>query len=305
MGPRSVDAIQEERVTERTRETYRVHAARFTRWALEMELHPATAEDWDDLLVEYKHSHEKLTRSEFAYTTAAVEFFFPRLRGELRWTHSLLSGWTIHHATKHTVPLGKGPAKLIAIHWGSAGEPRAAVGVVLQACTGLRPMELLKLKPEDIVMPEEMGGTLENTPMIIALGLKTGTKVKRAQTVRVTQANADVVEAVRRVRAATPLGHLMFPMSNSTYRLRLQEIEKVFDMKVGWTPHSPRAGFASDARVAGWAFEEIREAGRWQADSSLRTYLDVVSAASTVVALRARGLGDALAWAHGHWLSYV
>ena len=39
----------------------------------------------------------------------------------------------------------------------------------------------------------------------------------------------------------------------------------------------PRAGFASDAVLANRPFVEIREGGRWQSDTSLRGYLDVVA----------------------------
>jgi hypothetical protein len=46
---------------------------------------------------------------------------------------------------------------------------------------------------------------------------------------------------------------------------------------MGWTPHSPRAGRASDMMMMGLPFLRIREAGRWQSDSSLRRYLDVMA----------------------------
>ena len=72
-------------------------------------------------------------------------------------------------------------------------------------------------------------------------------------------------------------------------------------MTVGWTPHSARAGFASEAIARGTPFNEVREQGRWRADSSLRTYIDIVSAAQISVDLRARGYVDAQIYALKHF----
>ena len=44
------------------------------------------------------------------------------------------------------------------------------------------------------------------------------------------------------------------------------------------TAHGPRAGWATRKRLEGTSFEELREAGRWESDKSLRIYLDVVTA---------------------------
>ena len=47
-----------------------------------------------------------------------------------------------------------------------------------------------------------------------------------------------------------------------------------------FTPHSGRAGFATDALLAGRDFTSIREDGRWLSDASLRVYLDAVAMCS-------------------------
>ena len=78
----------------------------------------------------------------------------------------------------------------------------------------------------------------------------------------------------------------------------------ILGRNVGWTPHSPRAGFASESRALGFSFLEVREIGRWVADKSLRTYIDVVSAGSIAVNLQSQGLRPALAFAEEHWLEY-
>ena len=51
-------------------------------------------------------------------------------------------------------------------------------------------------------------------------------------------------------------------------------------------------------------FREIMEAGRWQAENSLRIYLDILGAADISVKLQARGLGPVLRWAAAGWALY-
>ena len=73
---------------------------------------------------------------------------------------------------------------------------------------------------------------------------------------------------------------------------------------MGWTPHSPRIAFASELVAAGVRFTEVRERGRYIADSSLRTYIDVASAAGISAALRLSGLAEAIALARGSFLDF-
>eukprot|EP00972_Heterocapsa_arctica_P009812 1444059-Heterocapsa_arctica.AAC.1 len=58
--------------------------------------------------------------------------------------------------------------------------------------------------------------------------------------------------------------------SYENYRRLLHKVEEKLGISVGWTPHSPRAGFASESSAEGCPFVEVRERGRWLADSSLR-----------------------------------
>ena len=46
---------------------------------------------------------------------------------------------------------------------------------------------------------------------------------------------------------------------------------------IGWPPHSPRAGYVSDAAISGRPFIETREQGRWVSERSLRMYMDVMA----------------------------
>ena len=75
-------------------------------------------------------------------------------------------------------------------------------------------------------------------------------------------------------------------------------------MEAGWTPRSPRAGFASDGAAEGTCFAELREKGRWVADSSLRVYIDVVAASKVGAALKLAGLEPAIVFAQARFLDY-
>ena len=304
-GPRFIEPHQTSKISEKSMVRYREALQEFTTWALDHSYYPETQEEYDDLLAEFCHEHPDLTRSKFGNTVAGVEFFFPRVRGKLCWAHAILSGWDAGRSIRHTVPLGKGLARLLACHFCAWGHSRIAIALVLQSCTGLRPSELLKLLSDDLLFPEEEGYTLDERPLRLSLGTKKGTKSKRAQFVLVDKTQRRLALVLRALKRLTPPGLLLFPISYSSYRLLIKAGEEALGLAAGFTPHSPRAGFASDSRAEGWSFEEIRETGRWVSDSSLRIYLDIVGSSGIGVSVRAAGLSPALEWARNNWVRYL
>ena len=167
------------------------------------------------------------------------------------------------------------------------------------------PNELLRLRPEDSLFPEEEGASLQNMPLLSGFGVRGGTKVKRFQFVRLDKRCWRFVRVLCVLQLSTLEGLLVFPESYSTFRLLLRRVEAQLGLSVGWTPHSGRAGYASDSRAEGVPFEEVREQGRWQSDSSLRRYLDIVGASSIGVSLRAAGLAKALEVLSTRWTEWV
>ena len=132
-----------------------------------------------------------------------------------------------------------------------------------------------------------------------------GTRVRRAYLVLVDKNQRRLALVLRALKRLTPPGLLLFPISYSSYRLLIKAGEEALGLAAGFTPHSPRAGFASDSRAEGWSFEEIRETGRWVSDSSLRIYLDIVGSSGIGVSVRAAGLSPALEWARNNWVRYL
>ena len=163
---------------------------------------------------------------------------------------------------------------------------------------------MLGLRPEHLSFPHQRGSCLSSAPLIIALGTKHGTKSKRPQTVMLTSREEDLVKVLWIAVAATPPGHPLFPYSLPRYRALLKQAERALGVDAGWGPHSPRAGWATDARAEGISFTEIREGGRWVSDSSLRIYLDVVGANNVLLQLQQVGLSEQLRWASRHWVHY-
>ena len=226
------------------------------------------------------------------------------MKGRFSWSHAVLSGWGVQLPTKHTVPMTSFPAALICVHFSSLGYARLGGGQVLQQRLGLRPGEVTTLVPEDICFPEEVTG-IPNGMIIIGVGMRKGTKLKRPQAAYLDPSkNGDVAELLRRFKRSTPPGHRLVPHSLDCWRRMLKEVESRLNLTVGWTPHSGRAGFASEMKALGMPFLEIREAGRWTMDASLRVYIDTISAVSITTMLQHKGLVPALQWARACWLNF-
>ena len=77
--------------------------------------------------------------------------------------------------------MGSGPAHLMAAHFASLGNWRLGFGVILQQSRGMRPGELLGIRPEDITLPDESLSLSKDPYAVITLGARVGTKCKRAQ----------------------------------------------------------------------------------------------------------------------------
>ena len=65
-GARFVGAHQAAKVQAKTLERYRQALLPFTTWAVEQQFDFVSAEEWDDLLVEYVHTHVAVTRAKFS-----------------------------------------------------------------------------------------------------------------------------------------------------------------------------------------------------------------------------------------------
>ena len=180
-GPRYLDPHQASRIQKGSSQRYRIAVAPFLSWLIYQRLTPQLAAEFDDLVVGYKNALP-ITKSAFEGLVAGLEHCLPHFRGHLPWAHAVLNSWSAAHQTAHTVPMCSGPACLIAAHLSADGHGRLAAGVVIQGALGLRPAELLGITGGDVALPEN--ASFSNPSFAtIGLGVREGTKAKRAQCV--------------------------------------------------------------------------------------------------------------------------
>jgi hypothetical protein len=147
--------------------------------------------------------------------------------------------------------------------------------LILQQLQCLRPSEALGLVGSALVSPEDYPLAGGSGLLLLAPGGKT--KSGRPQTSMVTDPLA--LKLLRWFRRSVlPSDRLSSIRTLAQLSRWLKLATGAFNLQhIGWTPHSPRAGRASDMMMMGLSFLRIREAGRWQSDSSLRRYLDVMA----------------------------
>lgn len=301
-GPRRLDVHQSSKILPATHGRYRAAVAKFTVWLAIHGYRPDLPEEYDDLLVEWKVD-TNCSKADFEGCLAGCEHALPRLKGNLVWARACLAGWSVTYKTRHTVPLCRGPCHFMACHIAALTHAKLAGGMLIQQDLGLRPSEMLGLQANDISLPEQQTGASGRARAIIGLGMRSGTKAGREQAVVLRD---PVLLGLLRwlVATADETGRLV-PYSYENYRRILAKAEAAAGLSVGWTPHSPRAGYASDGVAQGKSFVDLREGGRWVCDASLRTYIDVVAAASIATSLKLKSLEPAVVYAVAHILDYL
>ena len=155
-GPEGSTWLDEDaaaRVQAVTLDRYRLAAQKFCSWCTSSGHIPLDVQDWDDFMLIYK-SEAQLSRAAFTYLVAAVEFYHSRFKGSLSRCHASLDRMGISNATKHTLPLLSSHACLFCSHFACLGYARLGGGLVFQQRRGLRPGEMLSLRPEDLAFSE-------------------------------------------------------------------------------------------------------------------------------------------------------
>ena len=301
--PLAIDPQHSGKVKEVTLKIYRKAASQLCTWLIKHDLSPATSEEWDDLIVEWKHLASP-SKTEFCNALAAVEFFFVSYRGKLSWAHQVKAGWEIQHVPQHTIPMLSSVAKLYAIHFSCRSSPRLGVGLLFQQCKGLRPSEMLGVIANDVSDSHELnavGGPI----LVVALGVRSNTKAKRPQSVCLRRSeHRELYDVLNIFLKHTDAEDRLFPFTLEQYNRMLKLVTEKLGHKINYTPHSGRAGYASEARIAGKPYQETKEEGRWLSDASFRTYIDVVGAAAISQTLALKGLQPTIATAVQRWPLY-
>ena len=292
-GPRVADSQQLEKVLQSTHQRYRAALNPFINFLQERGFSPVHAGEFDDLAVECKN-FSRFKKSQFENLVAAIELVVPPFKGELKWCHAVLRGWQTGYVPKHTTPMSQVPCLLFAAHFAADGHQLLGVALLAQKKLGLRPSEVLGIQWEDVTLPEEVYQATGSHALMIGLGVRHGTKAKRAQSVLVRD-DPELEALIRWARSVSRPGERLFPYSYEQMRRMIAKISKRLGLEdVKWTPHSPRAGFASDLTALGVEFAVIQNLGRWLSATSLRTYIDVITTASISTTLNTRHLNSAI-----------
>ena len=250
--------------------------------------------------MEWKNSPHAPSKSTFEAAVAGLEYVFPPFKHGLPWAHAALHSWATIHTPAHTIPMCIGPALLFGAYISAAGQTRLGAGLILQQKCGLRPSEMLALLARDVVLPGE--SVSHSHHAVIGLGLRRGTKAKRAQSVLCD--DAVVLALLSWLKSNTADDDLLFPYTYENLRRMLSKVSNRLGLDFVFTPHSPRSGFACDLQASGVPFPTIKELGRWVSDQSLRTYLDLVQASNIGVTFRLNRLSNAMNYVIANLLEF-
>ena len=250
----------------------------FAEWAQNRQLPVVYPAEIDRAAVLFAQER-KLTRARFETLCAALRRGLPQMKGNLSWSEMHGKHLLKFAPPTHKVPMLRFVALVAGYTMALDGFARAGALLILQVCTGMRPGELLGLK----ILQGRPGVNSGNA--VLALGRRFGTKAGRPQFIVVhASEDATAIAIVNAFAATTKFGQSLTSLDYNSYsRLLAQTMAKLKLSNIGYTPHSPRAGWATTLRLGGMAFSEIQERGRWAQAATLRTYLDAVAASTTLL----------------------
>jgi hypothetical protein len=197
-------------------------------------------------------------------------------------------GWDFTASIKHTVPMLRVFVYGMAQSLVKGGRLRPGIGLLTQFGAYLRPSEMQGLVTTDVVLPEMAGAGAKGCYLLLGMSER-GTKVRREQTAQVY--DPYVIAALRFLIAHTRQGEKLFPFTAEAYASLLRAHGRCLGLSdLGFTPHSPRAGAATQDRMDGVPFSEVQERGRWLVAASLRIYLDRAMALAQATVRHAKDL---------------
>ena len=210
---------------------YQRSVARFIDYLDEVGIAPHGAEEWDDMLVEFKNARA-LTKGQFANAVNGVEFFFPRYK-PLKWSHRVSEAMAIEAEVEHTMPMLPNATNLIASRMAMKGFATVGAMLVLQVTSALRPSDAYrKLKANHIFIPSD-----SSKPAVIRLGAKTGTKVKREQFALIDQhEHPEVILLLKRWLSVTPPEDFMCNVGYDKVNALLKEVCRELGLNFFYTP---------------------------------------------------------------------
>ncbi|CAE7309115.1 unnamed protein product [Symbiodinium sp. CCMP2592] len=270
-GLKTLDPLHVNSVLSDTYKRYERAVEKFEVFLLQNDAAPTSAAELDEWLILFRRE-ASLTRSQFEVTLAGIQFLAPRLKGKLPLAKKVTKGLAIEYPAKHAFPMLSRSARFIASKMATAREHRLGVCMLLQQATGLRPSEMLGLCEHDIIRPSDFVPRY-----VLRLGTNVGTKVGREQTAFFDPEQDPVLAMLLfRLLRATPERGSLAACGYDHYRKVLARHSSC--LGVQYSPHSCRAGFATEAIIKGEAPTLVQRRGRWKSEASFLVYIDVATA---------------------------
>lgn len=265
----------------------------------QVDLSLTTPEDLDALLMDYRTEMD-LSKSQHVLLVASAEFFMPHVKGKLLVCREALKGRVSAEPIRHTVPLTAECALLFAAWHCSEGRMRLGAAIIVQHSTGLRPSEMLALETRHVHVPLE-----RNSAITVRLGANYSTKVKREQYVLVNPSSHPLAwSLLSHLCQTTKPDARLFPFGYNTYNNSFKQAEEHYQLSLGTTAHSGRAGFATHLVLQGVDRKEVQARGRWLSESSFNTYIDITGASHIAALVGSQNLQQTAQWLSTHIWRY-
>jgi len=275
-GPRAIDARLMIGLKPGTQRIYWKQLRNFGGWLDVRGYDPKYAYEMDNCLAEYLGTG-LVTLATFEHVLAAVERVAPHFKRKLEYSHAVLAQLRRHHPPKHTLPIGWAPMMAVALDLCNQGHKRVAGLLILQRSAGLRPSEALGLEAQHLILPNQNPWGRRRIAVLL-LGVRTGTKSGRAQFTTIdAEEYPTAIQIMTRFVSTTPKGVRLTAVGSVSRYSSLIEKASSRQHLARYTAHSPRAGWASAARLSGKPVMDTMEQGRWLSITSMRVYLDAVS----------------------------
>lgn len=268
--------LRDLRVTNRN--SYLKALRNFSTWAIQNEVQLDTATQIDAAVNRY---HSTASRSQAETLLCALIRVYPPLRVRLPWSHARLRTISAAQHPQHHAPLSWPIMVDVAYALVCLGYPRRAGLLVSSWRFGLRPMGLVQLASSDLYgRYRDRRSTL---PAFVSLGTARGTKVSRRQVARVHQWDTVVNYLVDLFLATTPWGARLSDISSYRYLSHWLTVGlRSACYGYRYTPHCLRSGWTTWRFFGGQPTLDLMADGRWKSKTSLRVYLDAVTAADTM-----------------------
>eukprot|EP00438_Fugacium_kawagutii_P016522 Skav222460 [mRNA] locus=scaffold3319:167084:173482:+ [translate_table: standard] len=267
-----IGRLQDQQVSQTTVQRYMNSMQDFVAFAgfsqAQLLLHP----DVEALLSAYIERlwEDGDTKTMASYTVAAVQYFQPKLKGQLKQPWKLLSLWSKLEQPRRATPLSPDlllavAGQFIAWRWQDLGHL-----CVVGFCGFLRTGEMFQLRRSHVVLPR-------SSSQDAVLFIQDSKTAKRnfLQWEKVIISEQVGIRSLRALCAHRRPDDLLVDVTPQKFRdLWHQVIQALGLGSFHYLPYSLRRGGATSAYRNGATFEQLLEKGRWKHLATARLYLD-------------------------------